>query len=139
MRLKNEIGEKRLQMKKKKVLFHQDNAPCQKSLATMAQLNELSFELLLHPPYLKGLAPSDYYLFAHLKKCSKERDSTPTRKSSPKRTLISRPKINHSTRKVLKCQRSAGLIVLLLKGTMLMNKVEFCQKNVFFLVSPGTY
>ena len=22
---------------------------------------------------------------------------------------------------------------------MLMNKVEFCQKNVFFLVSPGTY
>ena len=20
-----------------------------------------------------------------------------------------------------------------------MNKVEFCQKNVFFLVSPGTY
>ena len=31
MRLKNEIGEKRLQMKKKKVLFHQDNAPCHKS------------------------------------------------------------------------------------------------------------
>ena len=26
MRLKNEIGEKRLQMEKKKVLFHQDNA-----------------------------------------------------------------------------------------------------------------
>ena len=51
MRLKNEIGEKRLQMKKKKVLFHQDNAPCHKSLATMAKLNELSFELLPHPPY----------------------------------------------------------------------------------------
>ena len=45
MRLKNEIGEKRLQMKKKKVLFHQDNAPYHKSLATMAKLNELSFEL----------------------------------------------------------------------------------------------
>ena len=40
MRLKNEIGEKRLQMKKKKVLFHQDNASCYKSLATMAKLNE---------------------------------------------------------------------------------------------------
>ena len=41
MRLKNEIGEKRLQiqMKKKKVLFHQDNAPCHKSLATMVKLN----------------------------------------------------------------------------------------------------
>ena len=47
MRLKNEIGEKRLQMKKKKVLFHQDNVPCHMSLATMAKLNELSFELLL--------------------------------------------------------------------------------------------
>ena len=68
MRLKNEIGEKRLQMKKKKVLFHQDNAPCQKSLATMAKLNELSFELLPHPPYSPDLAPSDYYLFADLKK-----------------------------------------------------------------------
>ena len=42
MRLKNEIDEKRLQMKKKKVLFHQDNAPCHKSLATMPKLNELS-------------------------------------------------------------------------------------------------
>ena len=57
MRLKNEIGEKRLQMKKKKVLFHQDNAPC-----------ELSFELLPHPPYSPNLVPSDYYLFADLKK-----------------------------------------------------------------------
>ena len=57
MRLKNEIGEKRLQIKKKKVLFHQDNAPCHKSLATMAKLNELSFEFLPHPPYSPDLAP----------------------------------------------------------------------------------
>ena len=68
MRLKNEIGEKRLQMKKKKVLFHQDNAPCHKSLAAMAKLNELSFELLPNPPYSPDLAPSDCYLFAELKK-----------------------------------------------------------------------
>ena len=59
MRLKNEIGEKRLQMKKKEVLFHQDNAPCHKSLATMTKLNELSFELLSHQPYSLDLAPSD--------------------------------------------------------------------------------
>ena len=68
MRLKNEIDEKRLQMKKKKVIFHQDNAPCHKSLATMAKLNELSFELLPHPPYSPDLAPSDHYLFADRKK-----------------------------------------------------------------------
>ena len=34
----------------------------------MAKLNELSFELLPHPPYSPDLAPSDYYLFADLKK-----------------------------------------------------------------------
>ena len=55
-------------MKKKKVPFHQDNAPCHKSLATMAKLNELSFELLPYPPYPPDQAPSDYYLFADLRK-----------------------------------------------------------------------
>ena len=34
----------------------------------MAKLNELSFELLPHPPYSPDLAPSDYWLFADLKK-----------------------------------------------------------------------
>ena len=50
------------------MLFHQDNAPYHKSLATMAKLNELSFEFLPHPSYSPDLAPSDYYLFAELKK-----------------------------------------------------------------------
>ena len=34
----------------------------------MAKLNELSFELLPHPPYSPDLAPSDYYLFPNLRK-----------------------------------------------------------------------
>ena len=68
MRLKEEIARKRPQMKKIKVLFHQDNAPNYKSIATIANLHELHFELLIHPPYSPDLAPSDYYLFADLKK-----------------------------------------------------------------------
>lgn len=68
VRLKEEIAKKRPHMKKKKVLFHQDNAPCHKSIVTMAKLHELGFELLPHPPYSPDLAPSDYYLFADLKK-----------------------------------------------------------------------
>lgn len=68
VRLKEEIAKKRPQMKKKKVLFHQDNAPCHKSIATMAKMHELGFELLPHPPYSPDLAPSDFYLFADLKK-----------------------------------------------------------------------
>lgn len=65
VRLTEEIANKRPQMKKKKVLFHQDNAPCHKSIATMAKLH---FELLPHPPYSPDLASSDYYLFADLKR-----------------------------------------------------------------------
>ena len=60
------IVKKRPESKKKKVLFHQDNAPCHKSIATIAKLHEFDFELLPHPPYSLGLAPSNYYLFADL-------------------------------------------------------------------------
>ena len=37
-------------------------------MKTLVKLNELSFELLPHPPYSLDLAPSDYWLFADLKK-----------------------------------------------------------------------
>lgn len=67
-RLKVEIAAKRPHMKKKKVLFHQDNAPCHKSLRTMAKIHELGFELLPHPPYSPDLAPSDFFLFSDLKR-----------------------------------------------------------------------
>ena len=66
-RLSAEIKKKRPHMQKKKVLFHQDNAPWHKSMKMMVKLNELSFELLPHPPYSPDLAPSDYWLFADLK------------------------------------------------------------------------
>ena len=66
--LKEEITKKTATNEKEKVLFHQDNALCHKSIATMAKLHELHFKLLLHPPYSPDLAPSDYWLFADLKK-----------------------------------------------------------------------
>ena len=49
--LSAKIRKKRPRMQKKKVLFHQDNAPCHKSMKTMDKLNELNFKLLPHPPY----------------------------------------------------------------------------------------
>ena len=45
-----------------------DNAPCHKSIATMAKLHELHFKLLPHTPYSPDLAPSDYWLFGDLKR-----------------------------------------------------------------------
>ncbi|GFV72699.1 mariner Mos1 transposase [Trichonephila clavipes] len=67
-RLKDEIAEKWPHLKKKKVLFHQVNAQCHKSMKSMAKLHELSFELLPHPTYSPDLAPSDFFLFSDLKR-----------------------------------------------------------------------
>ena len=66
--LKKEIAKKQPQMKKKKMLFHQDNALHHKLIAIMAKLHELDFELLLCPPYPPDLTPTDYWLFADLKR-----------------------------------------------------------------------
>jgi [histone H3]-lysine36 N-dimethyltransferase SETMAR len=53
---------------KKKVLFHQDNRLCHKSIKTTAKLHESSYELLLHSPYSPDLASTDFFLFADLKR-----------------------------------------------------------------------
>ena len=42
-------------------------------MKTMVKLNELSFELLLHPPCSPDLALSDYWLFSDLKKMLQEK------------------------------------------------------------------
>ena len=67
-RLKNEIAAKVLHLKKKRVLFHQDNALGHKSMKTMAKLYELGLKLLPHPPYSADLAPSDFFLLSDLKR-----------------------------------------------------------------------
>ena len=50
------------------MFFHQVNVLCHKSIALLGKLNELHFKLLLHPPYSLDLAPSNYWLFADLKR-----------------------------------------------------------------------
>jgi transposase len=44
--------------KRKKIIFHQDNAPAHKSVLAMGKLRDLRYELLEHPPYSPDLAPS---------------------------------------------------------------------------------
>lgn len=66
-KLKAELVEKRPHLQKKKILLHQDNAPSHTSVVAMAKIHELGFELLPHPPYSPDLAPSDFFLFPHLK------------------------------------------------------------------------
>ena len=63
--LGEEITKKQPQMKRKKVLFHQDNVPCHNDGKTTWIA---FFELLLHPPYSPDLAPNNYWVFADLKR-----------------------------------------------------------------------
>ena len=74
------IREKRPGLQQKKNIFHQDNAPCHKSVLTMAKFNEFKYELLDHPPYYPDLAPSDFYLFPNPKKNSLLANVLPTMK-----------------------------------------------------------
>lgn len=55
-----ELRKKRPHLCKKKVLFHQDNAPAHKSVVATVKLHELRYELVPHPPYSPDLAPCDY-------------------------------------------------------------------------------
>lgn len=66
-RLDEEI-RKRRPGSKKKIIFHQDNAPAYKSVLAMGKLRDLKYEVLEHPPYSLDLAPSDFHLFPNLKK-----------------------------------------------------------------------
>ncbi|GFY25144.1 histone-lysine N-methyltransferase SETMAR [Trichonephila clavipes] len=66
-KLKAELVEKRPHLQKKKILFHQDNAQSHTSAVAMAKIPELRFELLDHPSYSPDLAPSNFFLFPHLK------------------------------------------------------------------------
>ena len=67
MKLAEAIKEKRPQLANRRgVVFHHDNARPHTSLMTRQKLLELGWELMLHPPYSPGFAPSAYYLFRAL-------------------------------------------------------------------------
>jgi hypothetical protein len=55
-RLDEKICEKRPGLQKKKIIFHQDNAPAHKSVLAMGKLRYLHYELLEHPPYSPDLS-----------------------------------------------------------------------------------
>jgi histone-lysine N-methyltransferase SETMAR len=66
--LHKSIKEKRTGKLAKGVLLLIDNAPAHTARVSQAAIRKWDFEQLNHPPYSPDLAPSDYYLFRHLKK-----------------------------------------------------------------------
>ncbi len=51
------VKRKRPHLKKKKILFLQDNAPAHKAVKTMTKLIELGYEILPHPPVFARFSP----------------------------------------------------------------------------------
>ena len=67
-RLHESIKEKRRGKLRKGVLLLHDNAPVHTARVARRAILNCGFEELYQPPYSPDLAPSDYYLFGHLKK-----------------------------------------------------------------------
>lgn len=67
-KLRVEIKAKRRGMLTKGVRLLHDNAPAHSAHETVKLAGDLGYEILPHPPYSPDLAPSDFFLFHHLKK-----------------------------------------------------------------------
>ncbi|GFW03735.1 histone-lysine N-methyltransferase SETMAR [Trichonephila clavipes] len=66
-RLKLEIDQKQPELAKRSgLVFHQDNAWPHTSVGVFQKLWELGWEVLIHPPCIPDLAPSNYRLFLAL-------------------------------------------------------------------------
>lgn len=48
---------------RKGVILQHENARLHCARRTLEKINELGWEVLLHPPYSRDIAPSDFHLF----------------------------------------------------------------------------
>ena len=72
------FGEMRKTNRRRRIIFHHDNASSHTSAQTSAFLSTENIELMGHPPYSPDLAPNDFFLFPHIKnKLRGQRFSTP--------------------------------------------------------------
>ena len=65
--LREAIKEKRRGLLTRGVMLLHDNAPVHRSKKVQTAILECGFQEMNHPPYSPYLAPSDYFLFEHLK------------------------------------------------------------------------
>ncbi|GFW11684.1 mariner Mos1 transposase [Trichonephila clavipes] len=69
-KLNDALQQKRSELNRKGVVFHQDNARPHTSLVTRQKLLQLEWDTMPHLPYSPDLAPLDYYLFRSLQNFS---------------------------------------------------------------------
>jgi histone-lysine N-methyltransferase SETMAR len=118
--------------KRKKIIFHQDNAPAHKSVLAKGKLRDLHYELLEHPPYSPDLAPSDFYLFPKLKLfLAGQRSSSNQEAIVAVEWYFADLMKNHYSEGIMALS-IAGINVLVLREIMLKNKHNFEIINSFF-------
>lgn len=86
-RLDEEMKKIRPHFAKKKVLFHQDNAPAHKSM--VVKFDELGYELHPNPPYSPHLGPCNFTSSQIGKNGSPEKDVNQMKKLNGKLTHFS--------------------------------------------------
>lgn len=59
-------------MRKKKIVFYQDNAHPRTSVVAIGILNELNYDMFQHLPYSSDFTPSDIHQLPRLKICLRE-------------------------------------------------------------------
>ena len=65
--LKAALNEKHPELvSRKRIIFHQGNARLRVSLMARQKLLQLGWEVMNHPPYSPGIAPSSFHLFRSL-------------------------------------------------------------------------
>ncbi|GBO28385.1 Histone-lysine N-methyltransferase SETMAR [Araneus ventricosus] len=67
-RFRRKIQNKRRGMLSSGIVLHHDNARPHTTVATKILLQRFGWEVFDHPPYNPDLAPSDFHLFAHMKR-----------------------------------------------------------------------
>ena len=105
----------------------------------MIKLNELSFELLPNPQYSPDLAPSDYWLFADLKKMLQGKRFGSNEQVIAETEAYFESKDESFYKKGIEKSENLRNECITLEGNLLKNKVEFLEKTVFFLLRPETY
>jgi histone-lysine N-methyltransferase SETMAR len=66
LRLLEEGIQQKLPVRRHGVILQYDNARPHTANMTKAAIQELDWEILLHPPYSEDHAPTDYHLFGSL-------------------------------------------------------------------------
>ncbi len=134
VRLKGKVTKKRPYVKKKKFIFHQDEARCHKSMKTKAKLNELGFSQLPHPQTLQIWPTTGSLLISE--RCSRKKKMWLNEEVIAATEANFEAKDKSFYKHGIEKLESIGLVLSHLKVIRLMNKNEFCGTNVVFFVSP---